>query len=399
MVERLTQLLRTEADTLDIPQPPIATIVSEGRRAQRRRLAVPALAAAAVAVVGALTILPSINADPGDPTVSVHDRRAASFTDPQAAAADRAYTQSGAFAAGANVYFGDYRKGVNVQDPAVRGLYYTSVGVLVRQGKDYTMDDSNQDEYSLVGTDGSVIGLDLSLGDVSPSTDPTQPYMAYARKGAVDWEVIIFDLRSGETAAIVPVEGSFTWGGWDAPPVALSGDRVYVGLDDATLSVNWRTGVATTTSLPASRYPDVNADRYRNVDNDTSGGALSATVQVLDATTGDVVFVLPDVGDRFASLSPDGKRVLVLPYLPVDGDGQVGPVDNAVLYNIDNGESMDLPDSPEGGYGWTPDGSVISVDSDGLTRCVIETACTTTPLNPDAANNGVIRLGGMVNES
>jgi hypothetical protein len=400
VVDRLTQLMRAEADTLDIPHPPIATIVGDGRRARRRRYTVPALAAAAaVAAVGALTVLPGMNSDPGDATVAVHERQAASFSSEQSAAAAKAYTRSGAFAAGSKVYFGDYRKGVEVQDPAVRGLYYTSAGVLVRHGKDYAMDGSSRDGYSLVGTDGSVAGLDLAIGDVSPSTDPTQPYLAYARKGAVDWEIIILDLRTGKPAATVPFEGAFTWGGWDAPPVALSGDRVYVGLDDGTLAVNWRTGETTATSLPASRYPDVNADRYLQVDNDTSGGALNATVQVLDATTGEVLLSLPDVGDRFASLSPDGKHVLVLPYLPMDEDGQVGALDNAVLYDVGTGDSVDLPASPQGGYGWTPDGSVISVDSEALTLCAFETECVTTPLNPEASSNGTIRLGGMVNGS
>lgn len=392
--------MRAEADTLDIPHPPTATIVSEGRRARRRRFTVPALAAAAaIAAVSALTVVPGMNSDPGDATVSMRERKAASFTKAQAAAAEEAYTQSGAFAAGSKVYFGSYQKGVEVQDPAVRGLYYTSAGVLVRHGKDYAMDGSSRDGYSLVGTDGSVTGLDLALGDVSPSTDPTQPYLAYARKGEVDWQVVILDLRTGEPAAMVPVEGSFTWGGWDAPPVALSGDRVYVGLDDETLAVDWRTGVSTTTDLPASRFPDINSDRYLRIENDTSGGTLNATVQVLDAVTGEVLLSLPEVGDRFASLSPDGKHVLVLPYLPMNEDGQVGPLSNAILYNVGNGDGVDLPASPQGGYGWTPDGSIISVDTDGLTLCAFETECATTPLNPDAASSGTIRLGGMVNES
>lgn len=391
--------MRAEADTLEIPHPPIARIMREGRRARRTPFIVPALgAAAAVAVVSALVIIPGMSSDPGDPTVSVHERKAASFTNAQAAAAEQAYTQSGAFAAGSKVYFGDYQQGVEVQDSAVRGLYYTSAGVLVRHGKDYAMDGSSRDGYSLVGTDGSVTGLDLSLGDVSPSSDPAQPYLAYAREGEVDWEVVILDLRTGEAAAIVPVEGSFSWGGWDAPPVALSGDRVYVGLDDETLAVNWRTGVPTTTDLPASRYPDVNADRYLQVDNDISGSALDATVQVLDAATGEVLLALPGVGDRFASLSPDGEHVLVLPYLSMDEDGQVGPLDNAVLYNVDNGQSVNLPASSQGGYGWTPDGSIISVDSNGLTLCAFE-GCATTPINPAASSGDTIRLGGMVNES
>lgn len=137
---------------------------------------------------------------------------------------------------------------------------------------------------------------------------------------------------------MVPVVGAFTWGGWDAPPVALSGHRVYVGLDEATVAVDWRTGEASSTDLPGSRYPDINADRSLQIEN--------ASVQVLDATTGEVLLDLPRVGDRFASLSPDGKYVLVLPYLPIGEDGQVGALDKAVLFNVDTGRSVDLPRSP-----------------------------------------------------
>jgi hypothetical protein len=233
---------------------------------------------------------------------------------------------------------------------------------------------------------------------VSPSTDPTQPYLAYAREGADDWEVVVLDLRDGKTAAIVPVAGAFTWGGWDAPPVALSGHRVYVGLDEEVVAVDWRTGEATSTDLPGSRYPDINADRYLQIENDTTDSGLNATVRVLDATTGEALLDLPDVGDRFASLSPDGKYVLVLPYLPMDEDGQVGALDGAVLYSVDSGQSVDLPGSRLGGYGWTPTGSVISVNNGDLVLCALE-GCATTPIDPRSWNGGTVRLGGMVNES
>jgi hypothetical protein len=397
VVERLTDLMHAEAYTLDIPTPPTATIVREGRRLRRTRVAVPTLkVAAAAAAVSALVLVPGLNSEPDDPTVTVHERQLASFTSVQAAAAERTYADSGAFAVGTEIYFGDFPRGVDIDDKAVRGLYYTSAGVLVQHGKNYAMDGSSRDEYSLVGTDGSVKGLNLALGDVSPSTDAKQPYLAYAREAGKDWEVVVLDLRDGKPVAVLPVAGSFSSGGWDAPPVALSGDLVYVALDDETVALNWRTGDVTGTDLPSSRYPDINAGRYLQVDNDTSGDTLNASVQVLDAGTGEVLLDLPDVGDRFASLSPDGTHVLVFPYLIIDEDGQIRPMDGAVLYDVDSGRGVDLPKSSRGGYGWTPDGSVISVDDGRLVECDFA-GCTTT--GPPAANGETIRLGGMVNES
>lgn len=400
MVDRLHDLMHAEADGLDIPDPPMAAILGDGRRAGRGRRVVPTLGAvAAAAAVAVLMVVPRSGDGPGDPTVAVHERNGSTFTAAQTTAAKTAYARSGAFAAGSQVFFGDFAEGVEIEDPAVRGLYYTSAGVLVRHGKDHAMDGSTPDAYSLVGIDGSVTGLGIELGDVSPSTDPSQPYLAYAREGIdTDWEVVVLDLRDGKAAAVVPVEGDFSWGGWDAPPVALSGDRVYVSLDDETVAVSWRTGESATAGAPGSSYPAIEADRFLQVENDVSGDELNATVRVLDALTGEVLLELPGVGDRFASLSPDGRSVMVLPYLLVDDDGQVAPIENAVLHGVDGNRSVDLPASPPGGYGWSPDGAAISVGPDGLTRCSWD-GCSTVPVGRSASSSGTFRLGGMVNES
>lgn len=408
MTERLSALMHDETAALHVPHPPIDAILLAGRRERRRGRVLPLIgAAAASVVVGAVLIVPSMGSDgeSGDGSVAVHDLSGATFSDAKADAARRAYSRGGAFAVGSKVYFGDSDDyGVHIGDPAVRGLYYTSAGVLVRHGKDYAMDGSSRDSYSLVETDGSVTGLDLHIGDVSPSTDPTQPYFAYARRGDDGWDVVVLDLRSGKPAATVPVEGAFTWGGWDAPPVALSGDRVYVGLDDATVAIDWRTGEATTTALPSSRYPDINADRYLQIDNGVSedGMELDVSVRVRDALSGETLLDLPNVGDRFASLSPDGAHVLVLPYMLIGDGGQIQRLSDAALYTVETGEKMDLPASPVGGYGWTPEGLIFSLAENAVTLCNIDDGgCSTTPLGLEitADDLGTIRLGGMVNES
>ena len=408
MAELLSDLLRAEADTLDVPPAPVHEIVTAGRGMRRRRRWSGTLvmaAAAASVVVGGLVLSPGLRDDlPPDPSVALHERVDATFSASETAAAQEALRSDGAYAVGSRVYLGDEAYGVEVGDPAVRGLYYTSAGVLVRHGKDYAMDGSSRDSYSLVGTDGSLTGLDLRIGDVSPSTDPTQPYFAYARRGSEsDWEVVLLDLRDGTPAAIVPLDGDFTWGGWAAPPVALSGERVYVGLDDATVAVEWHTGEVTRTPLPASSYPDVNADRYLQVDNGVSddGMELAARVQVRDALTGDTLFDV-DAGDRWASLSPDGRYVLILPYLLVGDRGQVQRTEGAKLHDITTGATMALPASEVGGYGWTPEGRLFSVTRHDVTMCDPQArACETRPLGADITDEDLatIRLGGVVNES
>lgn len=410
MTDRLAQLLRDEADGLDIPHPRLDAILLDGRRERRRRLTAPVIGSvAAAAVVGAVLVVPGLVSGDGsgDGSVTVHDRSGAIFSGATARAARAAYARGGAFAAGSKVYFGNSDAyAVQIDDPAVKSVYYTSAGVLVRHGKDYAMDDASRDGYSLVATNGSVTGLDLDIGDVSPSTDATQPYFAYARpaQGDADWEVILLDLHDGSVAATVPVDGDFSWGGWDAPPVALEGDRVYIALDDAMQAVDWRTGETTTTPLPSSTYPDIDADRYLSIDDGVTadGMELDATIRVRDALSGETLLDLPDVGDRFASLSPDGEHLMVLPYLMIGDDGQAQRMTDAVLYTVDTGERMDLPPSEIGAYGWTPDGLVFSVTEDSVTLCDADAAdCSTTPLDLDLAGGelATLRLGGMINES
>lgn len=409
MTERLAQLMQDEAADLRVPHPPIDAILLAGRRERRQRRVLPAIgaSAAAAAIVGAVLVLPIAGPEsgPSDGSVAVHTVSEASFSAAKAAAAQDAFARGGAFAVGSKVYFGGDDFAVQIDDPAVKAVRYTSAGVLVRHGKGYAMDDASRDNYSLVGTDGSVVDLNVDIGDVSVSTQATQPYLVYAREGLGegDWEVVVLDLRNGQVAAAVPVEGDFSWGGWDAPPVSLSGGRVYVGLDDAMVAVDWQTGEVTTTPLPPSTYPDVNADRYLQIDDDISGrGELNVSVQVRDAFTGETLLDLPGMGDRLASLSPDGEQVLVLPYMLVNDDGQIQKLSDTVLYTVDTGEQIKLPPSLIGGYGWTPDGLVFSVTAEGTTLCSADTGeCVTTPFGTELAevDLGTVRLGGMVNES
>lgn len=400
--------MREEADGLDIPHPRLDAIMLDGRRERRRKRFVPAIGAAAAAaiVVGGVLVLPGLGSDSAPDSVTVHERADASFSEAKAQAAASAYSRGGAFAAGAKVYFGDTDQyAVDIDDPAVKKLSYTSAGVLVRHGTDYAMDDASRDGYSLVGTDGSVTGLDLRIGDVSSSTEATQPYLAYAREGEgdTDWDVVLLDLRDGSVAATVPVDGKFSWGGWDAPPVTLSGDRIFMGLDDAMVAVDWRTGDTTNTPLPTSTFPEVSADRYLEIDNSVSADntSFTANVRVRDALSGETLLDLPDVGDRFASISPDGEQVLVLPYMSIGADDQIQRLADAVLYTVDTGDRMELPASPIGGYGWTPDGLVFSVTADSTTLCDADDGCSTMPLDLGLSDDelGTLRLAGMLNGS
>lgn len=276
---------------------------------------------------------------------------------------------------------------------AVKSIYYTSAGTVVRTGEvAYT--DAPDSAYALVTDDGEIHSLGLELGDRAPSTDPTLPYVAYAegRGGDDEWSVVLRDVRSGDVAATIPIEGDFTWGGWNAPPVALDGDHVYVGLDDATLDVEWRTGaVSEAEHLPASRFPTVTAGlevlERRN-------GNLGS---IVDVATGAVVVEDLPAGPAAASVSPDGRYALLVPWRTCDEGADFCSYDDPTSEVIDLADgsttTVDLGDQ----VGWTPDGRLIRVTDDAIDLCLPLTGdCTSTGMT---VQGGPLKVGGNSYES
>ncbi|GAA4727190.1 hypothetical protein GCM10023350_07540 [Nocardioides endophyticus] len=379
MTERLALLLRQEADTLDVPTAPADAILSRGRRVQRRRrLVVGATVTAGVVAVAGLGM-------------NLPDR--AHFRPPTDPAVASALNPAGwAVASGSTLSLGN---GATVTLPSkVKSIYYTSAGSVVRTGKaSYT--DGSDSSYALVTDDGEVHSLGLQLGDRAPSSDPTLPYLAYAEKRGVvghgDWTVVLRDVRTGDVAATIPIDGAFSWGGWEAPPVALDGDHVYVGLDDATLEVNWRTGeVEDAAHLPSSRFPGVTAGH--EVLEDQRGNPSA----VIDVATGDrVVSDLP-AGPAGASLSPDGRYALLIPWSTCNDDyvcvyddpaSQVVDLSDAASTKLDIGDQA----------GWTPDGRVIRVTDGAVDLCSPATGdCTSTGIS---LGDGPVKVGGNSYES
>ncbi len=133
-----------------------------------------------------------------------------------------------------------------------QAMYYTSAGLLVRTNETGASDGGAPFHFELVHADGTTSRLDLTLGEVVPSTDADQPYVAYTQVAGGQVQVVVHDVSSDEEVARVAAPDVGKWGGWEAPPVALDGDLVYVGSDTETRVVNWRTGeVLTRESLTA----------------------------------------------------------------------------------------------------------------------------------------------------
>lgn len=387
--QELHTLLRDAADTLPIPTPTADGALRAGRRLRRRRRTGVLGGIAAVmlaAVAGGYAVLPH-----GDGTVALDAATAPAGTE-------------WAVAQGGTVHLGS---GAVAHVPGqVKAIYYTSAGMLVRVGATpYT--DAPDSNYWLAHADGSVSDFRLALGDRVPGTDPSLPYLAYAKAGsdADHWTVVLRDVRTGEVTTSIPITGAFTWGGWVAPPVALSGDHVYVGVDDTLLDVHWRTGKVERTSV-STHMPEVRGGRdivpiragvVRSGPDNVPVRAGEA--QAVDLPSGQVLRSFDTGSDAWPQLSTDGTHVLTVPTaICTDKGGCSYRGQEARIYDFDTGGETAAPRLRYGAFGWTATGRLLVVDGTTVKSCDPDTlACQTTPvrLSPDAP----IRVSGNDNES
>ena len=201
------------------------------------------------------------------------------------------------FSVGTTVYLDGGSRTATIDDKAIKSMYYTSAGVVVRHGNNNYSDGGGPMRFSLVAPDGTVRPLDVTFEETVPSTDPDEPYLAYADEVDDVVQVVVLDVRDGSEAARVPVPDAKTWGGWEAPPVSLDGDLVYVGTDDVQRVVDWRTGEVSTTDAVGPGYPTV-----RDGHAVTYDGRSSSVVDVSDGS----VIVTADKNE-FLMMSPDGQ--------------------------------------------------------------------------------------------
>lgn len=237
--------------------------------------------------------------------------------------------------------------------------------------------------FSLVAADGSLSKLGVTFEETVPSTDPAQPYLAYAEVVSGTVEVVVTDVTDGNEVARVPVPGKLTWGGWVAPPVALSGDLVYVGTDDVMRVVDWRTGDVTETTAVPGGYPDISGGR--------AVSQVSGSVRVVDVASGQTLLeVSMPKPFGYLQLSPDGR------FAGADlGKPSASSFD---VYDVDNGGHVSIPGQPYD-YGWSPDDQLFAVHGSTLTTCDPSTGtCSDKPLDPAPAA-GEVRYGGRTYES
>ncbi|WP_309650391.1 hypothetical protein [Nocardioides sp.] len=379
MTERLADLMRAEAEGLDVPRPASGPVLTRGRRLRRRRRTTSALAGLAVlAAIGGTAL-----------ALGGSDRDRA--VDPAGSPAPASDDLGAVFSVGATVYLDGGRRSVTIADTSVKSFYYTSAGLLVRQGDNPWSDGGGAQRFSLVRADGTTSPVSVETEETVHATDPAQPYLAYARTRSGTVEVVVHDVSTDEEVAVVPVPGASA----SFLPVALSGDLVFLGADGQDFVVDWTTGEITRPGIVRG-YPEV-AGGHAAVQGD-------GEVSVVDASTGETLLAVEAAGYAYLSLSPDGR------FAKLDADEQVSGFD---VYDVVAGTHVQLPGATYD-YGWTADGDLFRLQESAsgvrLSTCEADTgSCAATepdlatPPNDAAASSedysGELKLGGLIYES
>ena len=374
MTDRLSVLLRDEAAAIDVPPVP-AGVVDAGHRELRQQRTRTTLA------VTLVVLLVTVGA-------SAAVSRWLGGTEARDIAPVGPSTGHGAvFTLGTTVFWDGGTRHVSIDDKAIKSTYYTSAGLLVRHGNNNASDGGGPQRFSLVTPDGDVRPVSVVTEEIVPGVDPTQPYLAYTEVVDGVVQVVVHDVATDEEVARVPVPDAKKWGGWSGPPVALSGDTVYVGTDDVMRTVNWRTGEVGTTDTVPGGYPDIKGGRAVTTDRD--GG----TVHVVDAATGKVLLSVDAGQFGYLSLSPDGR------FATMSGDdGKTVDV-----YDVDAGTHVTL-EGQSFDYGWSPDGDLFRVKGDRVLTCSTSTGeCTAETVTIPQEGGGVapkdLRYGNQTFES
>ncbi len=348
MTERLSQLLHDEADGLAVPPPAAPDVLDRGRGLRHRRQVLNG--AAALAVVAVLSVGVNLALGGGD------DRA----DDP--VAPPRTATDYGAvFAIGTDVYLdgGDVR--ARIDDGAVKSLFYTSAGVLVRHGDNPYSDGGGQQRFSLVTPDGAVTRLSVVTEETWHSTDPAQPLLFWAETVDGEVQVVVYDVVKDREVKWVPVPGARS----DFLPLSVAGDQVWFRAGEQGYVVDWRTGEARRDD-GAFDHGDVAGGRAAGGDEDES--------VVVDVATGEELLRVPVPGYSWLQLSPDGR------FAKVFVEDEVDPADAVTdVYDVETGRHVEVPGAAYD-WGWTSIGDLVTVDDRGrVTTCdAVSGDCTTT---------------------
>jgi hypothetical protein len=368
MTERLAQLMRAEADQLDVPPPPAPAVLAHGRALRRRRRSVVAgvstLALVAAAVTG-FAVVREVTGPPRLPGDVVAD-------DPAEALA--AYRSEGAFAVGDDIYVGanhfEWKE-------AIKAVHYTSAGVVIQSGKNEDRDEGGSN-YTLITPTGEYSDIDVSLNDQHAGFEPDSPYLAYSEPSGDGNDLVVRDVVDDREVARTHLDDPYSLG-WAAPPVAIDGDLVWAHVDAGWTEFNWRTGdvrrvpeTQGTHEIANGVYADWRGKRWvmRSM-------ADSAEISELPLRRG-----------WYGFLSPDGRYLRAFPNEVMGRPGW-----RYEVFEVATGRMHPIGGAPEyGEVGWTPDGHVMRLEGGAMAVCdPLSNACDTRTVD---VTDGTVRIGG-----
>lgn len=361
MPERLSALLHDTAVGVDVPPPAVDQVLRDGHARRRRRRVIGAAGAiSVVAAVAAVAVMAT-------QLISAHPRA----VDP-AAISD--FQQWGAVAVGRDLYLGDTKL---EWDDDITALYYTSQGVVVR----------SRGDYSLVRADGVVSAISVDIPDRVPGFEPDSTRFAYADAlGGNRWELVVHDAATDKELARVEVDGP-AYGGWEAPPAAIDGDRAWIHLRDHWVEVDWRTGSVRDVPGTSDTYEVANGS-YAVQSRRHASGRTDAW-EVRSWADGGLLGTADLRRGWYAFFSPDGR---FLRAFDNEGPGDADPI----VYDVASGASRQVDDDGED-FGWTPEGDLLVVAKDELRVCTpVTDVCRSRPFVRDI---GDLRIGGNPYES
>ncbi len=365
MTERLSVLLREETDALDVPPAPTVAILARGRGLRRRHRwtrAVAVAAVAAVVVAGSAT--------------GAHRFRADDSIDPTRAT--EAFVSEGAFAVGRDLYIGDEQ--LRWPD-AIKALYYTSAGVVVRSGSSENTNDGVS-TYTLVSPTGEKSLVHADSSDRIPGFEPDGTNFAYSDQSTGQLVVVVHDVVTDRELARVTVLDHPVETGWDAPPVSIDGDVVWVRTNPGWTQVNWRTGEVLAVPDTQDTF-EIQNGRYA-----VQGSSVWEIRSMADQSKVGNVRMLQG---WYAFFSPDGRYMRSFPNDTMNTDERP----DSYVHDVSDGTRFNHADA---GYdiGWTPDGHLLVLDGQTVRTCEpMSDACSVRAFD----GSGSVKLGGAPYES
>jgi hypothetical protein len=371
MTEQLKELLHVEATRLEVPTLHTDEILHRGRSLRRRRRAVAGVAVLAARVVGGAGVASVVSRAPG--TQDTVPFSPSGFDDLGALAVD-----SQLYVAGEHVPL----RG------AVKSFLSTADGVVVRSGTSPWTDDPDVDHYTLVSSDGGRTQVDLTTNDRVVATEPDSRHLAYAAANGDRWDVVVMDLQTGNELSRTTVDGTFTWGGWEAPPVALDGDRVWAHFDGGWTEVDWRTG--STREVPGTQRV------YEVANGHYAVQGADGTWTIRSVETGEQLARVRLPKGWYGTFSPDGSK---MKFYDQD-DGMPGAERTLpFVYDVATGERTTI-DGYAWDYGWTPGGDLLTIDDGDVKTCALPGGqCVPTGLSVEVGQDSTVKLGGNSYES